>query len=132
MMIDWVKKFFGQTSSSTTAKERLRLVLMTDHLALAPDIIENMKRDLVDVISRYVEVDRDKVEVNFEREDKALAMLANIPITSVNRPNKPDEPAPEPPPDAEAKTVTASMSGPPPTRRRRKKKNGGTKPATAL
>jgi len=91
-MIDWVKKFFGQTPSSTTAKERLRLVLMTDHLALAPDIIENMKRDLVDVISRYVEVDREKVEVNFEREDKALAMLANIPITAVNRPNKPDEP----------------------------------------
>lgn len=143
-MIEWVKKFFGTTPSSTTAKERLRLVLMTDHLALAPEIIENMKRDLVDVISRYVEVDRDKVEVNFEREDKALAMLANIPITAVNRPNKPDDepkaeavPAPEPEPVAEAvaepqaKAATASMSGPPPTRRRRKKKSGGSKPATA-
>ena len=85
-MIDWVKKMFGTQPSSSTAKERLRLVLMTDHLALAPEIIENMKRDLVDVISRYVEVDREKVEVNFEREDRALAMLANIPIVSVNRP----------------------------------------------
>ena len=110
-MIDWVKKFFGQTPSSTTAKERLRLVLMTDHLALAPEIIENMKRDLVDVISRYVEVDREKVEVNFEREDKALAMLANIPITNVNRPS--------PPPEPEKK---ASHSGPPPTRKRRRRK----------
>ncbi len=90
-MIEWVKRVFGQTPSSSTAKERLRLVLMTDHLALAPEIIENMKRDLIDVISRYVEVDREKVEVNFEREDKALAMLANIPITAVMRPNKPDE-----------------------------------------
>jgi cell division topological specificity factor len=141
-MIEWVRKFFGQTPSSSTAKERLRLVLMTDHLALAPEIIENMKRDLVDVISRYVEVDREKVEVNFEREDKALAMLANIPITAVNRPNKPEEPkieqTPEPEPVAETvaaepegKATTASMSGPPPTRRRRKKKTGGSKPAAA-
>ena len=85
-MIDFLKRLFGQSdSSSSTAKERLRLVLMTDHLELAPDMIEAMKRDLVDVISRYVEVDRDKIEVNFEQQDKALAMLANIPILSVNR-----------------------------------------------
>ena len=95
-MIDWVKKLFGTQPSSTTAKERLRLVLMTDHIALAPELIENMKRDLVDVISRYVEVDREKVEVSFEQEDTALAMLANIPIVSVNRPAPP--PAPPPPP----------------------------------
>ncbi len=112
-MIEWAKKIFGGPTSSSTAKERLRLVLMTDHLALAPDIIENMKRDLIDVISRYVEVDRDKVEVNFEREDRALAMLANIPIVSVNRPSPPPEPPKEP--------ATASHSGPPPRRRRRKK-----------
>jgi cell division topological specificity factor len=117
-MMDWVRKFFGATSSSTTAKDRLRLVLMTDHLALAPEIIENMKRDLIDVISRYVEVDREKVEVNFEREDRALAMLANIPITSVNRPV-----APPPPPPA--------ASGPPPQRRRRRKKSPTQNPATA-
>jgi hypothetical protein len=60
---------------------------MTDHLELSPELIEAMKRDLVDVISRHVEVDRDKIEVNFERQDSALAMLANIPILSVSRPN---------------------------------------------
>ena len=115
-MIEWMKRVFGAPTSSSTAKERLRLVLMTDHLALAPEIIENMKRDLIDVISRYVEVDREKVEVNFEREDKALAMLASIPIMSVNRPS-----APPPPP---------THSGPPPTRKRRRRK-GSTNPATA-
>ena len=86
-MIDFLKRLFGQSGSSTTAKERLRLVLMTDHLELSPELIEAMKRDLVDVISRHVEVDRDKIEVNFERQDSALAMLANIPILSVGRPN---------------------------------------------
>lgn len=121
-MIEWMKRVFGAPTSSSTAKERLRLVLMTDHLALAPEIIENMKRDLVDVISRYVEVDREKVEVNFEREDKALAMLANIPIRSVNRPNPPPEPV--------AKPATATQSGAPPTRKRRRRK-ASTNPATS-
>ncbi len=129
-MIDWMKKLFGQTPSSSTAKERLRLVLMTDHLALAPEIIENMKRDLVDVISRYVEVDREKVEVNFEREDKALAMLANIPITAVNR-QSPPEPPPERPADPPSAIVESTKdevaapasthAGAPPRRKRRKK-----------
>lgn len=144
-MIDFFKKLFGQSGSSSTAKERLRLVLMTDHLALAPDMIEAMKRDLVDVISRYVEVDRDKIEVNFEQQDKALAMLANIPILSVNRPSggepeqKKEEPAvavvaapavalpadASPGDDANASTQLV-------TRRRRRRRNrgaGGSVPA---
>ena len=84
-MIEFFNRLFGRTSSGATAKERLRLVLMSDHLSLAPEMIDAMKRDLVDVISRYVEVDRDKIDVHFEHQDKALAMLANIPITGVNR-----------------------------------------------
>ena len=84
-MYEFLNKLFGRQPSGATAKERLRLVLMSDHLSLAPDMVESMKRDLVDVISRYVEVDRAKIEVSFEQQDKALAMLANIPILSVNR-----------------------------------------------
>ncbi len=84
-MIEFFNRLFGRQSSGATAKERLRLVLMSDHLSLAPEMIESMKRDLVDVISRYVEVDREKIDVHFEHQDKALAMLANIPITGVNR-----------------------------------------------
>ena len=87
-MIEFFRRLFGQPGSSATAKERLRLVLMTDHLELAPEMIDTMKRELVDVISRYVEVDREKIDVSFERQDSALAMLANIPILSVNRPSE--------------------------------------------
>lgn len=86
-MIEFLNKLFGRQTSGATAKERLRLVLMSDHLSLAPEMIESMKRDLVDVISRYVEVDREKIDVHFEHEDRGLAMLANIPITGVNRNN---------------------------------------------
>lgn len=143
-MIEFLKKLFGSAPpSSSTAKERLRLVLMTDHLALAPEIIDQMKRDLVDVISRYVEVDRDRIEVNFEQQDKALAMLANIPILSVNRPNGgvAEKVAPKPEPELVAAAAAPASAGDvPPTRRRRKRKrtqNGvanapAAKPAPAL
>ncbi|MDE2481297.1 MAG: cell division topological specificity factor MinE [bacterium] len=140
-MIEWLKRMLGPQTSSSTAKERLRLVLMTDHLALAPEIIENMKRDLVDVISRYVEVDREKVEIDFEREDRALAMMASIPIIAVNRPTggggshdeKPAKPEAAPP-AASATPSTASPSvnaATEPPKRRRRKKQPSSKPATA-
>ncbi len=124
-MIEFLKRLFGQQGSSTTAKERLRLVLMTDHLELAPEMIETMKRDLVDVISRYVEVDREKIDVSFERQDRTLAMLANIPILSVNRPsangNGAVKPADAPPAPAPTQ-AEAGVPPKPPVRKRRKRK----------
>ncbi len=96
-MIEFLRRFFAGTQlSANAAKERLRLVLMTDHLALGPEIVEAMKRDLVDVISRHVEVDRERIEVTFEQQDRSLALLANVPILSVHRP-EPREPAKSPP-----------------------------------
>jgi cell division topological specificity factor len=121
-VIDFLKKLFGHSGSSSTAKERLRLVLMTDHLELAPDMIDAMKRDLVDVISRYVEVDRDKIDVTFERQDKALAMLANIPILAVNRNNGHPPPSSAPVTPVAASVTTASAAPEPVKRRRRRRK----------
>jgi len=131
MMIEFFHKLFGRQPSSATAKERLRLVLMSDHLSLAPDMIEAMKRDLVDVISRYVEVDRAKIEVSFEQQDKALAMLANIPILSVNR-NGPDSSGgktAEPPVRA---NVDAQSNGAAPKKRRRKRNPANPAPKPDL
>ncbi|HEY1884329.1 MAG TPA: cell division topological specificity factor MinE [Candidatus Cybelea sp.] len=152
-MIEFLKRLFGQSGSSATAKERLRLVLMTDHLELAPEMIEKLKADLVDVISRHVEVDRDRIEVNFERQDTALALLANIPIISVNRPNgngshgngsnggAPVEPVSETASavveDAVAveapapKKKAAACATPPVRKRRRRKKNPAASAAPA-
>jgi cell division topological specificity factor len=144
-VIDFLRRIFRQPGSSATAKERLRLVLMTDHLELAPEMIESMKRDLVDVIGRYVEVDRDKIEVNFERQDRALAMLANIPIISVNRPNGNGhgahvtlEPAPQVhvvPESIAGETQEPQEPQTPPSRKRRRraqKKSAATATATPV
>jgi cell division topological specificity factor len=98
-MFEFVQRFFGKQASSTTAKERLRLVLLSDHLSLAPDVVQSLKRDLLEVISRYVEVDPSHCDVSFEQQDKQVAMLANIPIVALrNRPTPPAAPPSAPPP----------------------------------
>lgn len=134
-MIEFLRRLFGHQGSSATAKERLRLVLMTDHLELAPEMIEQMKLELVEVISRHVEVDRERIEVNFERQDRTLALLANIPILSVNRPNgKAASAQPKPPkvPKPATSAKAAARNGEtPPTRKRRRRKKSQTHASTA-
>ncbi len=79
-MLDFFKKIFGTENSSATAKERLKLVLLSDHLSLAPDVVERLKADLLEVISRYVDIDHSHADVSFEHRDREIAMLANVPI----------------------------------------------------
>ena len=91
-MFDFLKSLFKPApSSGETAKERLRLVLLSDHLSLAPEVIESLKRDLLEVISRYLEIDSEHADVTFEQREREVAMLASIPITAVR-----DRPRPSP------------------------------------
>jgi cell division topological specificity factor len=148
-MIDFFKKIFKPEGSSTTARERLRLVLLSDHLSLAPEVVESLKLDLIAVISKYVEVDEAACDVTFERQDSAIAMLANIPILAMKtRPPSPPPtpsappPAPEPPPSfgtpATAKVAEESpaadqpVPSKPPSAPRRKRRRRRAPVAPAL
>jgi cell division topological specificity factor len=83
-VIDFFNRLFKPpVASGATAKERLRLVLLSDHLQLAPDVIDALKADLLAVIQRYVEIDSAHADVTFEHRESEIAMLANIPITGV-------------------------------------------------
>jgi cell division topological specificity factor len=82
-MLEFFMRLFRGEASGQTAKERLRLVLLSDHLALAPDVVDALRADLLSVISRYVEVDEANVDVTFEQREHEVAMLANIPILSL-------------------------------------------------
>ncbi|MGH7728920.1 MAG: cell division topological specificity factor MinE [Vulcanimicrobiaceae bacterium] len=105
-MFEFFSRLFKPERSGATARERLRLVLLSDHLALAPEIVEDLRRDLLGVIARYVEFDESAAEVSFEHREREVAMLASIPITGVRRTIVPplapaDAPLLEPAPPAE-------------------------------
>lgn len=144
-LLEWFRKTFGTPSSSSVAKERLRLVLLSDHLALAPDVIDALRRDLLEVISRYVEVDEAHCDVSFEHKERGIAMLANVPILSLKAREDPPEPPPpsEPPVEARLPEEDTSVLEPVsangksdnyaarPRKKRRRKSSGASKAAPA-
>ena len=133
-MFEFLARFFGKPSSSATAKERLRLVLLSDHLSLAPDVVEALKHDLIEVISRYVDVDAAHCDVTFQQQEKRVAMLANVPILAMRaRPmprRTPGPPGATPQPaDAVAKAPRAAARAK--RKRRRQADAPAPGPATA-
>ena len=51
--------FFRKKSSSNVAKDRLKMVLVSDRANCSPDIMEQIKNDIIHVLSKYVEIDLD-------------------------------------------------------------------------
>ena len=78
---DTINRLLGlQRASATTARERLQLVLAHDRSDLNPELLEQMRREILEVVSRYVEIDLDEVDVSLETEDRVTALVANLPI----------------------------------------------------
>ncbi|WP_131918322.1 cell division topological specificity factor MinE [Heliophilum fasciatum] len=88
-MIDFINRVFGkETGSKSIAKERLRLVLVHDRCNISPEILDDLKEDLIRVISKYLEIDVRSLDVSFSQEDQAMALVANIPVIGVKRQNQ--------------------------------------------
>ncbi|KJS19370.1 MAG: cell division topological specificity factor [Clostridiaceae bacterium BRH_c20a] len=86
-MIDFLRSVLGREApgSKNMAKERLRLVLVHDRASVSPHLLENLKEDLIRVISNYMEIDQNALEVQLNREDDSVALVANIPIIKMKR-----------------------------------------------
>lgn len=87
ILIEFLGKFFGKenNTSKNVAKERLRLVLVHDRASVSPQLIEALKNDLIKVISSYMEIDEDALEVNLDSSDNTVALVANIPVLRMKR-----------------------------------------------
>lgn len=80
-----VAKFFHPQeeqgdASKSVATNRLKLVLMQDRTNLTPKILEQMRSELIDLLSRYVEMDKELLELNFEQEGDQVALMLSIPV----------------------------------------------------
>ena len=62
------------------ARSRLKLVLMQDRTNLTPKILEQMRGELIDLLSKYVELDKELLELNFEQEGDQVALMLSIPV----------------------------------------------------
>ncbi len=89
MLFNFFKR--KKDSPRENAKDRLRLILIHDRVELSPEILINMREEILNVISRYVEVDQDELEIKMTQvegdneENNSPALVANIPIRSVKK-----------------------------------------------
>ncbi len=88
--------------SGQVAKERLQLVLVHDRVNLSPAMLNRMKDELITVISRYVEIEPDGVEVTFTQSRRQGRLTADIPVVG---------PAQRPPSRRAASRAGASGNG---------------------
>lgn len=67
-------------SSKVIASNRLKLVLMHDRTNLDTLTMQKMREQLIKVISRYIEIDQEALDLNLEGEGDAIALMLNIPV----------------------------------------------------
>lgn len=77
--------FFGRHRSGPRAKERLQLVLIHDRTDLTADELSALKDEILQVIARHVEIERDAVQITLEHDGRSQRLVADIPLRSVTR-----------------------------------------------
>ena len=78
---DLVDKLLGrQPASASTARERLQLVLAHDRSDLSPELLDQMRREIFEVVAKYVDIDLEEGDVSLETEDRVTALVANLPF----------------------------------------------------
>ena len=78
--------FFKKKNSGDVAKDRLKLLLVSDRADCSPDVMEAIKNDIIQVISKYMEIDAEGLDIQITQTESETsngivpALYANIPI----------------------------------------------------
>ncbi|MBP1919557.1 cell division topological specificity factor MinE [Youngiibacter multivorans] len=80
--------FKKKTGSKEVAKDRLKLILMHDRGDVSPELLENIKNEIMDVLRKYVEIDADmelQMTTTETEYGSVPALVANIPIKKMRQ-----------------------------------------------
>ena len=86
--------FFKKKSSGDVAKDRLKFVLVSDRANCSPEVMEKIKNDIIQVISKYMEIDAEGLDIQITQTESETdngtvpALYANIPIKELLPENK--------------------------------------------
>ncbi len=82
--------FFRKKNSGDIAKDRLKLLLISDRANCSPDMMEQIKNDIIQVISKYMEIDAEGLDIQITQTESegnngsVPALFANIPIKDMH------------------------------------------------
>ena len=95
MFKDIFKTINSWTASNSTppryeAKNRLQLVLTNDRAGINPELVAQMREEILEVVSRYIDIDVDATEFLIQSTDRRTSLSANLPIKKVKRVKTPE------------------------------------------
>jgi cell division topological specificity factor len=86
--VEFFKKFSNKPTPKEVAKDRLRLILIHDRGDLPQETLEKIRMEILEVISKYIEIDAEDVEIAVNKSERlegnaSPALVANIPIKNI-------------------------------------------------
>ncbi len=78
-----MRHLFRRKTSRQIAKDRLKILLISDRVNCSPELMELIKNDISKVISKYMKIDTANMEIQISKSSPML--YANIPILDLNK-----------------------------------------------
>lgn len=79
--MSWLDKLLGRKeTSSNVAKQRLQMVLIHDRSDISPAVIEQIKDEIIEVITRRLSIDSENVVINLTQSSNESRLVAEIPL----------------------------------------------------
>ncbi len=82
-MLDSLLSMFKKEKSGKVAKKRLQMVLIQDRASVSPDVMEKLRDDIIQVISKYMVINKSDMEISLENVEDSVALVANIPVQNM-------------------------------------------------
>ncbi|MBF0475724.1 MAG: cell division topological specificity factor MinE [Deltaproteobacteria bacterium] len=80
MIAGFIKRIMKTQASGDVAKQRLQIALVCDRLEVSKEVFGLIQQDMVQLLSRYFDIDTDGIVFNISRENKKAHLVINTPI----------------------------------------------------
>lgn len=80
-MSNFMDRLIGRKQNAAqSAKDRLKVVLVTDRAQLSPEDLRNMQHEILQVIQKYCRITESDIELKYEQRDRENYLVADIPL----------------------------------------------------